>query len=264
MENRLNKIIKIIKNNIFGFIVGSLLFGGIGVCAAAIASSSVAYDNKNSGSPANNVKEALDDLYVMADDGKEKIANAITNKGVETSKEDSFDTMASNINNILGGDYDLSKLRESLAYSGLGITDETSYEEICEILQKTYPKYLDVTASKTWTAIKNGSETWATYDTPETYQLTGFTKVVLSYSAKASYYHDENGPHVNIALYNSTTGIEYSLTGSVKMGAGSVYSVTDKTITLPTLPPGDYKIRLKINWWNNYDAYISITKMHFS
>lgn len=43
-------------------------------------------------------------LKSEVDEGKEKIATAITNKGVETSASDSFEVMANNITEIVGGD----------------------------------------------------------------------------------------------------------------------------------------------------------------
>lgn len=60
---------KIIKNNIFGFILGAVIFGTItGVFAYTLASKDVLYDNSTSGSEKTNVQDALDELY-------EKIGN---------------------------------------------------------------------------------------------------------------------------------------------------------------------------------------------
>ena len=50
-----------------------------------------------------NVEGALSELFQSASNGKKLIATAITGKGVETSNTDSFQTMATNINNIKVG-----------------------------------------------------------------------------------------------------------------------------------------------------------------
>ena len=66
----MKKIGRIIKNNLFGFIVGALVFGGVGVAYAAnVLSSNVSYSNTNSKMGASNVSDALDELYEMAKSG---------------------------------------------------------------------------------------------------------------------------------------------------------------------------------------------------
>lgn len=54
----------IIKNNIFGFILGGLIFGTVGVYAATYcASSDVSYDNSKSGLNSTDVQSAIDEIY---------------------------------------------------------------------------------------------------------------------------------------------------------------------------------------------------------
>ncbi len=48
----------------------------------------------------NNVQGAIDQLFTSVSNGKNKIAGAITDKGVSTSGTDSFDVMAGNIGKI--------------------------------------------------------------------------------------------------------------------------------------------------------------------
>ncbi len=82
------------KKVIISFILGGILFGTIGVIATTtISSKNVTYQNKT-------VNNALDELYNEATTGKEVIAAAITNKGVSTTSSDTYETMATNINNI--------------------------------------------------------------------------------------------------------------------------------------------------------------------
>lgn len=61
---------KITKQGIFGFILGGLLFGSIGVCAATVLSSgSVSYSNTTSGLTSTNVQGAIDELFIKASEG---------------------------------------------------------------------------------------------------------------------------------------------------------------------------------------------------
>lgn len=55
---------KIIKNPIFTFILGALIFGGIiGVSAYTILANDIGYTPKDSTWEVDNVKDAIDDLY---------------------------------------------------------------------------------------------------------------------------------------------------------------------------------------------------------
>ena len=94
------------KKMIIGIIIGEIIFGVIGVVASTmISSKNVAYQNKT-------VNSALDELYNDAITGKELIAAAITNKGITTTVSDSYETMATNINNI---DTDNSELNQKIS-----------------------------------------------------------------------------------------------------------------------------------------------------
>lgn len=56
------KIVSLLKNNAFSFILGAILFGGIGyVVATTIESASITYTTSSNNS-VTNVDEALDDL----------------------------------------------------------------------------------------------------------------------------------------------------------------------------------------------------------
>ena len=50
------------------------------------------------------IKGAITELFQYASNGKNLIANAITGKGIATNANDSFQTMATNIGKISGGD----------------------------------------------------------------------------------------------------------------------------------------------------------------
>ena len=58
------------------------------------------YDNTTSGATATNMQDAMDEVFQSVSNGKELIADAITDKGVSTSATDSFQTMASNISSL--------------------------------------------------------------------------------------------------------------------------------------------------------------------
>ena len=82
------------KNIIIGIIIGGMIFGTIGVVASTtISSKNVTYQDKT-------VDNALNELYNEAVTGKELVAAAITNKGINTASTDTYETMATNISSI--------------------------------------------------------------------------------------------------------------------------------------------------------------------
>lgn len=64
-----------------------------------INADNIAFSNENF--TATNVKGAITELFQSASNGKILIANAITGKGIATNANDSFQTMATNIENIV-------------------------------------------------------------------------------------------------------------------------------------------------------------------
>lgn len=75
--------------------IGIVIGGAIGIKASTLISSSqVIYkDNKT-------VEGTLDELFITLNNGKEKVAEAITAKGVATTSDNTLEEMASNISNI--------------------------------------------------------------------------------------------------------------------------------------------------------------------
>ena len=66
------------------------------------SASDVSYDNTTSGLTADDVQEAIDEVFQSVSSGKTLVAGAITDKGVTTSASDTFATMATNIAAIPG------------------------------------------------------------------------------------------------------------------------------------------------------------------
>ncbi len=74
----MKKIIKMIKNNILGFIFGVIIAILISTYAATqLSSSSVYYDNTNSGGSYNTVNGAIDELYELAKTTEFKIGDYV-------------------------------------------------------------------------------------------------------------------------------------------------------------------------------------------
>ena len=69
----------------------------------AITAENITIKDASNNFTAINVEGALSELFQSASNGKTLIANAITGKGVSTNASDSFQTMATNIDNINGG-----------------------------------------------------------------------------------------------------------------------------------------------------------------
>ena len=68
-----------------------------------MSASNVSYNNGSSGMSSDNVQDAIDELFTSASNGKELIADAIAGKGVPTSADDTYATMAGNIEKIETG-----------------------------------------------------------------------------------------------------------------------------------------------------------------
>ena len=74
------------------------------------SASDIAYNNAESGLDADNVQEAIDEVFISVANGKTLIASAISDKGVETLATDTFLQMSENIRDIptSGGGTDVS------------------------------------------------------------------------------------------------------------------------------------------------------------
>lgn len=73
--------------------------GGIPV-PTDINAEDVDFDNTWTGMTADNVQDAIEEVFQSVSNGKELLADAITDKGVSTSASDSFQTMATNISSL--------------------------------------------------------------------------------------------------------------------------------------------------------------------
>lgn len=68
-----------------------------------ILASDVSFDNGSVNLQSDTVQGAIEELFTSVSNGKELIASAITDKGVKTSKDATFESMASNISDIPTG-----------------------------------------------------------------------------------------------------------------------------------------------------------------
>lgn len=95
-------------------------YGGIIGQQPALEASGISYNNNQTSSiiTGDNVQTAIDQLFTSVSNGKNKIASAITDKGVSTSPSDSFDVMAGNIGKIQS--YDIEKIDKFCNFTGSG------------------------------------------------------------------------------------------------------------------------------------------------
>ena len=87
----------------------------------------------------SNIVNAINEVFQDVDNGKDLIASAITDKGVNTSKDDTFETMANNILSIITGG-DLTPIHEAMEDLGYNFSDLTKAdsEETGQILSKWF------------------------------------------------------------------------------------------------------------------------------
>ena len=92
---------KIFKSRIFAFILGAILFGGIGVVSAyTILANDIGYTpkdttwKKSNGEDITNVKDAIDELYIKSKEGKTatQVATLTTQGATYTMQNDGYIT----------------------------------------------------------------------------------------------------------------------------------------------------------------------------
>ena len=132
------------KNIIIGIIIGGIVFTlGVVIAATTISSKNVTYQNKT-------VNNALDELYNEAVTGKELVAAAITNKGVSTTSDDTYETMATNINAIQTSKKLFFSCDSTKNYIGEITVENTTYQINWQFVNSS---------NATLTIYKNGSST---------------------------------------------------------------------------------------------------------
>ena len=132
------------KNIIIGIIIGGIVFTlGVVIASTTISSKNVTYQNKT-------VNNALDELYNEAVTGKELVAAAITNKGVYTTSDDTYETMATNINAIQTSKKLFFSCDSTKNYIGKITVENTTYQINCQFVNSS---------NATLTIYKNGSST---------------------------------------------------------------------------------------------------------
>lgn len=85
------------------------------------------------------VNDKLSEVFQNVDNGKSLIASAITDKGVNTSKDDTFSTMAENIKLIVSGS-DITLIHNAMEELGYNYTDltYTNIEKTAELIKKYF------------------------------------------------------------------------------------------------------------------------------
>lgn len=98
---------------------------------------SVTYDNTETHLEADNVQEAIDAVFTSVSNGKAIIAEAITDKGIETSAADTFATMAENISEIETG----TDVSDTTATAGDVLKDKQFYNSDGELVKGNIEEY---------------------------------------------------------------------------------------------------------------------------
>ena len=114
---------KIIKNNLFGFILGVIIFGSIGVAASQLFANDIGYTPKDStwkksnGEDITNVKDAIDELYTKANDKDNYDDKTYTQEGL---------SIFSNRVSILNGGYYIDNENTTWVNLSLKLNQELS------------------------------------------------------------------------------------------------------------------------------------------
>lgn len=144
--------------------------------------STTSYDNTTSGLSATNMQDAIDEVFQSVSNGKELIADAITDKGVSTSASDSFQTMAENIESLnVGGKYMSNSWGDVILFQTY--RNNPTWPDYTQI---DYTTYWDAYFWFVWSSWSNsGKVAWTLYkygnDKIETYSISANDNFVLTW-----------------------------------------------------------------------------------
>lgn len=210
---------------------------GSGSSGASVASD-VSYDNTDTGMDATNVQEAIDELFQSVSEGKSLIASAVTDKGVETAADASFETIAENISQISSGPSgDFYNIEVTASPSNLGtVSGGGKVSNNVEITVKAQPT--GTNSFHYWEEDGNQVSTESNYSFIVTQDR--------NLSAKFETYAREPVWALSSLEYNNTTGywatiaygnnkyVAVSNNGYIGYSENAIdWNITDKQITFP-------------------------------
>lgn len=173
----------------------------------------------------NETNRQIEELKKSVSDGKTIVADAITAKGVETATDADFATMAANVLSISTGD--MTQLAEALQYSGLGITEDSTWDDICSALAEAFPEQLIL-----WDGTTNLLEPliYATGDTSRCSVVSDWCIYVYNYLNAFRYTYTV---YKDISLFNKITftydrnNINIFMDGKIYIGVGKNQNTPD-------------------------------------
>lgn len=141
------------------------------------------YNNAQTSSiiTANNVQGAIDQLFTSVSNGKQEIASAITDKGVSTSADDTFATMAENIGKIS---------------TGIGLNELASFA-------KNNTRLIQMTPGMVVACI-NAPQGGSYYWTGNFYFVFYNTKQIINFQAHADWNSPSNN-YMRSSIFSSTS-----------------------------------------------------------
>lgn len=223
---------KKIKDIAIGFVIGGIIFGIIGVSAATqLEAIGVTYSNEETS--VTNVDEALDELIDRTKDvqeGRNLIANAITNGGVTTSATDAWSTIATNINSLATLKYNagVSATKKGTATASQVLTGYTFTNNSGVEISGGMPNRSN---SSLWINSANGTF----YDnTNYTYSSGATTNEMVVFKSKYTGYFDKNTKWV---LGTKSDLASKIASGSTLLGVTGTYT-SDATATASSILSG--------------------------
>lgn len=89
-----------------------------------------------------NLVDAINEVFINVTNGKDLIASSISDKGVETSNEDTFEVMAQNISRIMTSNGNSNKISKSLledlieSCNDIDINEDLDIENFIQLIKK--------------------------------------------------------------------------------------------------------------------------------
>ena len=119
---------RILKSRVFIFLLGAIIFGGIGVYASTFMAKDITFSSSKDNWQAGNVEEALDDLYCMAKEKQEVIKFTASNVSVVANTGNKIGSLILNRGTYLATAYASYQGNDLRYHLSLGDYNSSAYD----------------------------------------------------------------------------------------------------------------------------------------
>ena len=206
---------------------------------------------------AQNVREAINEVFQSASNGKQAIANAITGKGIDASNTDTFTQLAEKISQISTGTTSIDGLIITIDGIKYTLSEDAEGNITATKVKHTVTNNLtNATNSNSVTEVEDNTYYSANISANTGYKLNSVVVTMGGTDVTSSAY--SNG---NINISNVTGNIVITVTTEIDTDSivGSIDS--NNVISLTGLASGTYTLKYEDSNGNVLDDFSTITTM---